>query len=877
MNRILTLFISFLLFSLFLTPQAEAAVLITQPSVSSGDNWTVNYNNGQTFEFDMSFVGQWPVLACKNTASGSISVLFQGGTVYVTTSSGFSQSIGGINPNANTHYKVICNNDTVALYADGGFVGSTTNSAFNIPSSSFVNNPRFDFIANGFTNVANFSIADSEINVAPTITALTVPTTQLQDTPVIISGGFTDTSISDTHTSTINWGDGTSSIGTLAESNGSGSVTGSHSYTKGGNYTVTLTVTDQNSASSNRAAQIHINLSPNIYRIQANGNRIYNGTGYFSDSDSSAWTGTVNYGDGSGEQLLQVDGQNHTFSLSHSYNSDDKFTITIKITDNQGQSSSPFAAISNLLVIQPNVVSGDSWTVNYNNGLTFEFDMNFVSQWPVLACKNSIDGNVSLWFQAREVYVKTSSGFVQQIGSIEPNTNSHYKILCNNDTVSFYVDGSLAGEVNDNSVNIFPNSFVDNTRFDFTANGFTNVTNFSISNSSSVITPTPTAAPTSTPTSTETPTPTATNTPTPTPVPTYSVTGTVFIDANSNGFQDIDETGFSNATVAISGDDSQTVQTNTSGNYSFNSLFSGNYSVTITTPNGYTLTTTNPVSIPVAADTTVNFGIAPIPTATPTNTPTPTLTNAPPVITLITAPVSTVLVQNAVNINATFTDQNGTDTHTASWNWGDGTVTTCPPNTVACMLNESNGSGTIAATHTYTASSVYTVTLTVKDSANESNTKEYQYITVYDPSNGWATGDREYTSPQGAVTGNPTASGKAEFGFTARYVNGVLQTVGNKWASVNFDAGNIDFVATSYQSLVLANGNKIILKGIGTLNGISGYSVLISALDGGNQGTSYIRYQIKNSAGTLIYDTQPDVADTANPTTRLVKGKIQIH
>ena len=46
-----------------------------------------------------------------------------------------------------------------------------------------------------------------------------------------------------THTSTIDWGDGTVEAGVVSGSGGSGTVSGSHVYPENGVYTVTVTVT----------------------------------------------------------------------------------------------------------------------------------------------------------------------------------------------------------------------------------------------------------------------------------------------------------------------------------------------------------------------------------------------------------------------------------------------------------------------------------------------------------------------------------------------------------------------------------------------------------------------------------------------------------
>ena len=84
-------------------------------------------------------------------------------------------------------------------------------------------------------------------NVAPTITSLgSLPTDPISiGYTVELTSTFTDPGIFDTHTATIDWGDGTQTAGTLSNN----MVTGSHSYGTAGVYTVTLTVTDDDGGS----------------------------------------------------------------------------------------------------------------------------------------------------------------------------------------------------------------------------------------------------------------------------------------------------------------------------------------------------------------------------------------------------------------------------------------------------------------------------------------------------------------------------------------------------------------------------------------------------------------------------------------------------
>ena len=63
--------------------------------------------------------------------------------------------------------------------------------------------------------------------------------------PVNIFGEFTDIGTLDTHTAVVDWGDGSAlETVTVIQGAGSGTIEGSHAYTSGGIYTITVTLTD---------------------------------------------------------------------------------------------------------------------------------------------------------------------------------------------------------------------------------------------------------------------------------------------------------------------------------------------------------------------------------------------------------------------------------------------------------------------------------------------------------------------------------------------------------------------------------------------------------------------------------------------------------
>jgi len=97
-------------------------------------------------------------------------------------------------------------------------------------------------------------------NVAPVITSLAVNSPRSGGTATL-SATFTDVGTLDTHSAVINWGDGTTSTGSVSETGGAGSVAGDHVYLAPGTYTVTLTVLDDDGDSGQRTTTLSVQTS----------------------------------------------------------------------------------------------------------------------------------------------------------------------------------------------------------------------------------------------------------------------------------------------------------------------------------------------------------------------------------------------------------------------------------------------------------------------------------------------------------------------------------------------------------------------------------------------------------------------------------------
>ncbi len=253
--------------------------------------------------------------------------------------------------------------------------------------------------------------------------------------------------------------------------------------------------------------------------------------------------------------------------------------------------------------------------------------------------------------------------------------------------------------------------------------------------------------------------------------------------------------------------------------------------------------------------------------------------NQPPSVGVIMAPTSPVPVNTSISTTVNFTDPNSSDVHTATWNWGDGGISSCPTNSAECALNETDGSGTVTGSHIYTSSGVYTITVSVSD-GELSGESVYQYVVVYNNSvsAGFVTGAGKIISPAGAYTADPTLTGVVKFGFVSKYHPGASVPDGN--TKFKFETAGFNFSSTDYQWLIVT-GTRAQYKGVGTISGQSeSYSFILTAIDGDLHGGDADKFRIKiwnTNTNAVVYDNQLGASDTDDPTTTIQNGNIVIH
>ena len=258
-----------------------------------------------------------------------------------------------------------------------------------------------------------------------------------------------------------------------------------------------------------------------------------------------------------------------------------------------------------------------------------------------------------------------------------------------------------------------------------------------------------------------------------------------------------------------------------------------------------------------------------------------TVTNEAPVINSISGPVDPVQVNTGgVTVTATYVDNNVVS---ATWKLiaNDGVIDeyTCED----CV-----GSNTIEGNFD-PQPGVYTVELEVIDACGEIDSFVYEYIVIFDPTGGFVTGGGWIDSPEGALTDDVNNSdygitGKANFGFNAKYKNGknnINEVDGH--TNFQFKAGDLHFSSVGHDDMSLViSGKKATYTGYGTVNGTGNHKFRLIAIDGdANNGSAPDEFRIKiwkdGSESEVLYDNMRGESESSDLATVLGGGSIVIH
>jgi PKD domain len=249
------------------------------------------------------------------------------------------------------------------------------------------------------------NVTVTAVNDAPVVTAGADKTGNENDT-IAVSASFTDTESGDTHTCSINWGDGTpASSGTVVEPTGAtpGTCTGTHQYlddkpsgTAVDDYTVTITVADDGttnaapdpkSGSATLEATIS-NLAPAVTGMTGPSGPVALGgsasvtTNYTDVGTQDTHTCTYSWDDSSPNTTVSGTGSGTgSCTGSHTYATAGVYTVGVTVTDDDtGATTSKYEFV---VVFDPSAgfVTGGGWIMSpqgaYTAGPTLSGKANF--------------------------------------------------------------------------------------------------------------------------------------------------------------------------------------------------------------------------------------------------------------------------------------------------------------------------------------------------------------------------------------------------------------------------------------------------------------------------------------------------------------------
>jgi ribosomal protein S26 len=219
-----------------------------------------------------------------------------------------------------------------------------------------------------------------------------------------------------------------------------------------------------------------------------------------------------------------------------------------------------------------------------------------------------------------------------------------------------------------------------------------------------------------------------------------------------------------------------------------------------------------------------------------------------------------------VPFSGVFWDKPG-NKHTAKWLLDGSSVTNG-----SVTEPSGNQNGKVTGNYKFNAAGVYKLQMNVTDQngitsyANTNNDLD-AIVVVYDPNGGNTYGGGYFESPVGALRSNPSATGKASYGFAMNYFKNSTNPKGE--TQFEFKVGEFEFNALNFDYLVISN-SMAQFRGTGKIvGGQSGVGFIMTVVDGQIDGTGIdkIRMKIYNkNNGSIIYDNQFGANDAESPT-----------
>ncbi|HYL05153.1 MAG TPA: hypothetical protein VE075_03885 [Thermoanaerobaculia bacterium] len=210
------------------------------------------------------------------------------------------------------------------------------------------------------------TVTESDVLSGTPVSFAALAGTSFTGTVATFTDSYTGNVPSD-FTATINWGDATTSAGTITGGGASYTVSGTHTYAGSGTFVVTVTLSDDapGTATAQVTSTAHVagaglNAFPQTFA--ATEGVAFNGVvANFTDSRGGAlpgdFTASINWGDGNTTPGTIASTGTGTFSVSgtHTYGDEGSFSVPVQVTDN-------VSAMTASTTSTANVAEGDALT-----------------------------------------------------------------------------------------------------------------------------------------------------------------------------------------------------------------------------------------------------------------------------------------------------------------------------------------------------------------------------------------------------------------------------------------------------------------------------------------------------------------------------------
>ena len=192
------------------------------------------------------------------------------------------------------------------------------------------------------------------LNAAPSITSFALSANVIDaGQPVTATGVFTDGGATDTHTATVDWGDGSPTTTKNLAAGVFSFTSDAHTYTAAGDFTVTATVTDNAGASATATSSVSVHQPNQAPSVASFGVTAGNEGGSsslaltFADVDAAdTHTVSVAWGDGSTTDSGVLAPDVTTFNASHVYADTGNYPVVLTLADSAGHTVTANASVS---------------------------------------------------------------------------------------------------------------------------------------------------------------------------------------------------------------------------------------------------------------------------------------------------------------------------------------------------------------------------------------------------------------------------------------------------------------------------------------------------------------------------------------------------